>query len=154
MDPFDYEFNNLMENIYTVYRLMNRNNEPRQYGTEDTLYLNEVHTLQFIGEHPGISLSDLGAYTHRTKGATSMMINKLVSKGLICKGSAPEDVRRYALYLTDKGRLVDTFHQRYDQEHYRDIQACMPDVDTADFKRVNRVLEALISYYLGDKREF
>ena len=108
MDPFDYEFNSLMENIYTVYRLMNRNNEPRQYGTEDILYLNEVHTLQFIGEHPGISLSDLGEYTHRTKGATSMMINKLESKGLIRKDSDPEDVRRYALYLTDKGKKVIT----------------------------------------------
>ena len=154
MDPFDYEFNNLMENIYTVYRLMNRNNEPRQYGTEDILYLNEVHTLQFIGEHPGISLSDLGEYTHRTKGATSMMINKLESKGLIRKDSDPEDVRRYALYLTDKGKKVDAFHQQYDQAHYRDIQACMSDVGTEEFQLVNRVLQALIGYYLEGEREF
>lgn len=154
MDPFDYEFTSLMENVYTVYRLMNRNNEPRQYGTEDTLYLNEVHTLQFIGEHPGISLSELGQYTHRTKGATSMMINKLESKGLINKISAPEDVRRYALYLTEKGKTVDEFHRRFDQEHYRDILCSMPDVDTDDYKRVNKVLEALIRYYLRDGHTF
>ena len=149
MSDREEEFSNLMENMYVILRLMNKYNMPRHYGTADELYLNEVHTLKCIAEHPGISLSELGERTHRTKGATSMMINKLESKGLVSKRCAAADVRRYELNLTEKGEQVDRFHLSYDEVHYRDMLDFVPDAQAADFRRVNQILEGLIRYYLS-----
>ena len=44
-------FYELMETIYETSRLISSyENIPRKYGTEDELYMIEVHTLNLIGD--------------------------------------------------------------------------------------------------------
>ena len=89
------EFNKLIQNFYEIERMIcSLEKEPKTYNTDQLLYFNEVHTLGKIAQNEGISQKELSHAMYRTKGATSVIINKLLQKGLIEKSSGKGDMRK------------------------------------------------------------
>ena len=142
-------FNQMMEKVYGVASLVQKANQPKQYGSEDLLYMNEVHTLKAIYERPGLSLGELAEQTFRTKGSTSLMVVKLVGKGLVEKRRASEDSRRYELVTTEKGRRVAEYHKEYDRINYKVILDQMSDLSDEAIADCDEILSRLIRYRLG-----
>ena len=92
---------------------------PHSFGTDITLHRTEIHTIQAIGEHEGINLTDLAALMNVTKGAVSQTISKLNGKKLVKKIYKDENAKEINLYLTEKGwvgfKNHDSMHmQMYD----------------------------------------
>ncbi len=139
-------FEDMMEKLYSLATLMTKNSKPKQYGSNDLLFLFEVHTVKMIYENPGRSLGELAAMSYRTKGAMSLMIDKLVKKGIVEKKKSAKDERRYVIDLTEKGRRVGAFHEDYDKEKYGDILDTMDEVTTGDIDKTNAILLSLIHY--------
>ncbi len=99
----------------TSYRLINKYNQktqkPKQYGTEDFLYVAEVHMIDTIGAHDKITTTKLAEFLGITKGAVSQTTNKLVEKGLIEKHQSQERRNEIHIVLSEKGKMVFDYHQ-------------------------------------------
>jgi len=84
------------------------------YGTGEKFTSTEVHTLSYIVDNPGISVTQLANDTGKTKGAISQMVKKLVEKDLIRRVGSPVSDRTAQLYATEAGMTLHTAHKQYD----------------------------------------
>lgn len=136
----------LIEQMYNLDRILTAmEKRPRAYlGV--SLYSNEAHTLKQIAQNEGISQAELSERMYRTKGATSIAVDKLVEKGLIRREREEDNQRRYLLTLTDLGHQVNEAHLRYDEEHAlwasEHLGAAEEELETT-----SRVLAQVIALY-------
>ncbi|HYX33552.1 MAG TPA: MarR family winged helix-turn-helix transcriptional regulator [Oligoflexus sp.] len=66
----------------------------------------QLFALQKLEDGQKRSLNDLASLTYTHQSSLSVVVRKLVAKGLIESSAAPEDSRRLMLGLTDQGRNV------------------------------------------------
>lgn len=140
------EISRMIEQLYTMDRiLLAMQKKPHNYGGE-LLHANEAHTLKAIALQEGISQTELSEQMLRTKGATSVVVDKLVEKGLVRRERVDGDQRRYLLTLTEKGWAVHRAHMDYDNRHVqkagREVGLSVEELEIA-----NRALERVIRFY-------
>jgi DNA-binding MarR family transcriptional regulator len=63
----------------------------------------QLFALQQISEHPSSSINDLAALTYTHQSSVSVVVRRLVERGLVAKVAAAADRRRQCLALTAKG---------------------------------------------------
>ena len=66
----------------------------------------QLFALQRIGERPSASVNDIAALTFTHQSSVSVVVQKLVERGLVSKIAASDDGRRQSLALTAAGRRV------------------------------------------------
>lgn len=116
------------------------------YGTDFPLHSNEVHTLKVIASKEGISQKELSDIMMRTKGATSVVLDKLVSKGLIIKKEQQDDMRVCSLYLTEQGHSVNKIHNDYDLSVVSEwVKGA--DITDEEIKITNNTIKKCLKYY-------
>lgn len=140
------EISTLIDQIYTMDRIIAAlQKRPIDYGGV-FLYANEAHTLKTIAQNEGISQTELSDLMFRTKGATSIMVDKLVEKGLVSRQREDLDQRRYLLSVTELGRQVHARHLARDEAHaYR--AAAQLELDEESIRTTNGVLTRIIAFY-------
>ena len=104
----------LMEQI--VYKYMQTETIQRNYGTDIMITQVEIHTIEAIGNHNGISITELAANRHKTKGAVSQLIYKLVKKGLVKKTVPETSDAQVSLYLTPLGQQAYEGHKKLHEQ--------------------------------------
>lgn len=103
---------NFFENTYRLINKYNQKNKAaKTYGTEDSLYSAEVHMIEIIGSYETITTTKLAKTLGITKGAVSQITHKLLKKNLIVKNPSTEKNNEVLISLTDKGRIVHSYHQ-------------------------------------------
>ncbi|MDW0118497.1 MarR family transcriptional regulator [Sporosarcina thermotolerans] len=138
-------FFELMETLYEVSRFISSyESVPRKYGTEDELYMVEVHTLNLIGDKIKTTTSEIATITNRTKGAVSQMVDKLVNKGLAVKYKNPNNNREVIIELTAKGSVVYDYHKELDKEEYEYHLSKLNQFTTDDFKNYIMISRSII----------
>lgn len=129
-------FFELMETLYELSRsISSYESVPRKYGTEDEIYMVEVHTLNLIGDKMKTTTSEIAEITNRTKGAVSQMVDKLVNKRLATKYKNPDNNREVIIELTSKGRVVYDYHKKLDKEEYGHHLNRLKQFTTEDFQK-------------------
>ncbi|WP_455682572.1 MarR family transcriptional regulator [Thomasclavelia sp.] len=109
-------FKQVIETIDEGYDLMQEYaNKPHQYHNL-MLYPVETHTLQMIGNNPGITASLISKMLNKTPSACSQILRKLEKKELILKAKNPENNREYKLYLTDISKVIYDLHEQRDDK--------------------------------------
>lgn len=104
--------------IHQVADLYTSTKTPKDYGTGEDYTSAEVHTLKYIAEHEGITVTQLSIDYAKTKSAISQLLKKIESKGLIYReNDLGRDTRQF-IYLTDKGKELDRVHRAYDEQHF------------------------------------
>lgn len=88
----------------------------RDYGLGYSMTRRKIHTIQFIGDEPGINMKRLAEKQGVTKGAASQMISKLVEKGLVAKNRSKESEAEVELSLTAEGLKAYEGHRKYHKE--------------------------------------
>lgn len=142
----------MVDNLYKRGRQSRSlENSPRYYGSDILLYPNEVYTLKAIAQNEGINQTELTKVMFRTKGATSVVVRKLVNKKLVEQRSEEEDLRVSRLYPTQKGLEVYRAHLEYDLK-YLDQLADRLNISLDDLITANRVLRILIRSF-DERRE-
>lgn len=91
---------------------------PLDYGTGERFTSTEVHTMSYIVDNPGISVTQLAQDTGKTKGAISQMVKKLVEKGLIQRQVSPVSDRTVLLYATEAGHELHNAHKQFDTANF------------------------------------
>lgn len=74
------------------------------YGTGDALTMIESHTLSFIDDHAGTTVTELASFWRKTKGAISQIVSRLEGYGLIEKRKASDNGKTVLLYATETGK--------------------------------------------------
>lgn len=64
----------------------------------------QLFALQQIAEHPGASVNDVAELTFTHQSSVSVVIQRLVARGLVAKVTVDEDRRRQRLDVTPRGR--------------------------------------------------
>lgn len=137
-------FNELMETLYETSRLLSSYESiPRMYGTEDELYMVEVHTLNLIGNIIKTNTSEIAEITNRTKSAVSQMVDKLIKKGLVDKYRNPDNYREFIIELTPKGKIVYEYHKKLDKEEYGKHLMNLKDFTAEDFQKLIKISKVL-----------
>jgi DNA-binding MarR family transcriptional regulator len=98
----------LMEVVPQVMRIIRT--EMRQHRAAD-LSVPQFRTLGFLSRQPGASLSAVAEHIGLTLPAMSTLVDGLVERNLVARGSALDDRRRIALTLTKQGQtILETTH--------------------------------------------
>lgn len=79
--------------------------EMRSHRAAD-LSVPQFRVLVFLARADGASLSDVAAHLGLTPPTTSVMVDGLVSRGLVAREAHPEDRRRITLRLTPTGQAA------------------------------------------------
>lgn len=136
---------NFIDNLYKIGRYFrDAEKRPRYYGTDILMYPNEAYTLKAIVESEGINQKELSEQMVRTKGATSVVVKKLIQKGLVISKSESMDLRIGSLYPTEKGMQVYKAHRKYDEE-YIDLVSNHANLTREDMEKLNEMLETLMN---------
>ena len=116
----------------SAYRLINKYNQKtkvaKTYGTEDLLYSAEVHMIEIIGSYETITTTKLAKTLGITKGAVSQITYKLLKKNLIVKVPSTEKNNEVLISLTDKGRIVYSYHQNMHNKMMKRIDSIICDL--------------------------
>ncbi len=116
----------------SAYRLINKYNQKtkvaKTYGTEDLLYSTEIHMIEIIGSYETITTTKLAKTLGITKGAVSQITYKLLKKNLIVKAPSTEKNNEVLISLTDKGRIVYSYHQNMHNKMIERIDSIICDL--------------------------
>ena len=70
---------------------------------ENGIYLGQHRVLRYIVHNPGCSQRDIATALSQTPAAITLSTKRLQEMGMITKETDPKNLRRYHLYVTDKG---------------------------------------------------
>ncbi len=95
-----------------IVRLQDLERKTHTYGTDQPLFIAEIHMIKAIREHPEAHLTALADRLGVTKGAVSQLVKKLEEKGMVVKDRDPANRARVVLSLTAKGERAYSVHER------------------------------------------
>lgn len=114
----DETFRTLNERHNNIYQFVIHYNDyilsTHDYGEGVPLTMIEAHTLTYIEEHPGTTITDLTQYWNKTKGALSQTVSRLEDKGLVEKIKKEGNAKSIYLYPTPAGARLSKAHKLYD----------------------------------------
>ncbi len=117
------------ENLNSLYRQMNARADSlykfvllysdyihakRDYGTGLEIGMIDVHTLTYIEENPGTTITELARDWNKTKGALSQTVKRLVQLGLVERRMRENNSKTILLYATEEGQRLSVAHKLYD----------------------------------------
>lgn len=115
----------LTTKLFTVMK------QPKKFGTDNILYASEIHTIEMIGNHPGITVTELAERQGISKSALPKIIHKLVQKDLVYRYQEANNKKNILLELTDKGRSAFQqhfeFHKTFDVRIMKKIHSLTPE---------------------------
>ncbi|MBP1042947.1 winged helix-turn-helix transcriptional regulator [Vagococcus sp. BWB3-3] len=117
-ETIDHQFRQLNHRHNNIYQFVmlyyNYIISKHDYGTGDLISMIEAHTITFIEENPGTTVSELATYWRKTKGAISQTVSKLIEKGFVKREQASYSGKTFLLYVTDEGLKLSKAHKLYD----------------------------------------
>ena len=153
-DSFIHQtFHTLNERHNSIYQFVMRYNDyilsVHDYGEGIPMTMIEVHTLTYIEEHPGVTVTELAKYWGKTKGALSQTASRLAEWGLITKEKKEDNAKNVCLYPTEQGVRLSRSHKLYDTLDITKTMGelrkeCTPDEIDAFYKVLsvyNRVIQ-------------
>ena len=111
-------FQALNDRHNVIYEFVMRYNDyiyaEHDYGNGHHLTMVESHTLTFIEDHPGTTVTELASHWHKTKGAISQIVSRLENLELVTKIKKDGNGKNVHLYVTKEGYQVSRTHKLYD----------------------------------------
>ncbi len=88
------------------------------FGVKHPLFPAEIHTVEAIGNHRGISITELARLLRVSKPTISERIKRLIAKGVIRKESNAADAKSVTLWLTSDGKTAYDHHESHHKQMY------------------------------------
>ena len=108
------------------------------------LTVQEIHTIALIERLESPRMSKLAERGHVTRGAISIMVNKLVKKGFVKRARDDKDLRVVTASLTPRGRSVAKEHRKYHAKANARITAALTDKEKRQVaKLMQKIARAL-----------
>jgi DNA-binding MarR family transcriptional regulator len=84
---------------------------PRDFGTGERLYMNEIHTIDAVGKSPDMNVTEIAEKLGITKGTLSPIVTRLAKKKYVTKFKGGANRRDVLLRLTPKGQIAYHGHE-------------------------------------------
>jgi DNA-binding MarR family transcriptional regulator len=111
-------------------------------AAEQDLSIVQAQALMVIDVNPGINVGALAAALSKDQASTSIVVDRLMSLGLLTRETDPDDRRRARLFLTDQARPI-----------VRHLETARDDINRLVFDALgderSQTLEALLAELLG-----
>ncbi len=142
----DATYKTLNDRHHIIYEFVMRYNdyiyENHNYGTGVPLTMIESHTLTYIDDHPGTTVTELTRFWHKTKGALSQIVSRLEKNGFVTKSKTEDNAKTVHLTTTEEGHRVSNVHKMYDIKDISKTLAelgekCSPEEIETFFKVMN-----------------
>ncbi|MBE5967275.1 MAG: MarR family transcriptional regulator [Lachnospiraceae bacterium] len=158
-------FRTLNERHNNIYQFVMRYNDyivsTHDYGIGILLNMIEAHTLTYIEENPGITITELAAYWNKTKGALSQTVSQLCKKGLVTKEKKEGNAKNVLLYATETGIELSKAHKLYDTLDITKTMGelkkeCSPDEIDAFYKVIsvyNKIIQKDFEINRGKRKK-
>lgn len=134
--------------IATFLKVINwageRNKIAKQYGTDEKLYIAEIHTIEMIGQNPGILQRELCEKMGITKGRVSIIISNLEKKGLVVKVAEARNKKELPIRLTELGKVTYECHEIKEKERLDKINEVLNSYSQEDIDAFNVILEDIL----------
>jgi len=101
----------------------------------------QLFVLQKLAEVPVQSLSELAARTHTDPSSVSVVVSRLVARGLVNRSASADDARRVDISLSTNGRALARRAPRAAQAELIEAAAQLP---ARQLKSLARDLSALV----------
>lgn len=109
-----------------------------------TITVNEVHTLDAIGDGDLHTVSEIAAAMMVTVSTMTIAINRLENKGLVERERAEHDRRVVRVRLTERGRALSYVHRRF---HRRMVKAVSERLSPNEIEILSRAMENLRGFF-------
>jgi DNA-binding MarR family transcriptional regulator len=130
-------FNRMQEQVLQIVDIFNQNHRNgHDFGTGDPLFPAEIHTIQAIGNHNVINITDLAKISHVSKPTISERVKKLERTDLIMRKEAAGNRKEVLLQLTERGwiaykgheelhnKMFIHFHRHFGKDTANQIRKC------------------------------
>ncbi len=150
-EGFNGALDDILGSIYSnVLRL---EKQMLKRSRQTTLSVSEVHLILCLGDHKGegCTVSALAKSLGITVSSATIALSKLIQKGFVHKVRSQKDSRIVRVYLTEKGKSVDTYHRICRREMVDEISRGLSDEEK---KYVLLVIKRLNEYFaksIGDE---
>lgn len=115
------------------------------YGNGMPMTMIEVHTLSYIEDHPGTTVTTLSKHWQKTKGALSQIVSRLEKDGLVRKDKKEGNTKTVLLYTTKTGTEISKAHKLYDT---LDIAKTLGKIgETCTPEEIDTFFKVINSYY-------
>jgi DNA-binding MarR family transcriptional regulator len=126
--------------ILHIYSVINR--KPQDFGTGDTLYFTEIHTISMVGRNKEVNMTRLADLMGVTKGAISQTVQKLVKKDYIVKSNS-RNLKEVNLRLTEKGMSAFRGQETFQREVFSFAESLYQKVSPDQADLVKRLFIAI-----------
>jgi DNA-binding MarR family transcriptional regulator len=137
------QFNELLVSISTNMMLHEMEGLKKELLLQ-ALSFQEIHTIEIIGNLGEVTMGELAGAAKVTQGTMSVMVKKLVKKGLVERNGSPEDLRVVKVRLTEKGRSAYQEHREMHRKATREWLSLVSeeeqDIMLMVLKKINRFL--------------
>lgn len=125
----------------SLYKYMNT---PRTYGSDDTLYMREVHFIDELGKaNTLLNAEELAVRLDITHGAVTQLTERLEKKGYVYRDKNPMDNRKISRGLTEKGENLYHLHQVFDEKAFSRISSKCEDFSSGELEIFIRISQRL-----------
>lgn len=128
----DEKISELFINI--VAKFYENDTKARTFGTDTELFHSEIHTLQYIMDHPGLHISGIARELGVTRGAVSQTVKRLERKKMIIKDCSPDDNKRKIIIPTVKGKTACFYHKRAHEKHRAVMSALLAGLNAGQLQ--------------------
>jgi len=139
------QFNELLVSISTNMMLREMKNLKEEFSLRN-LSFQELHTVELVGNLENPTMGQLAEEARVTQGTMSVMVKKLVAKGLVERKGSEEDRRVIRVQLTQKGRKAYRQHKEMHVKATREWLSLASEEEQEIvlmvLKKINRFLAA------------
>jgi len=101
----------------------------------------QFFVLQRLSSSGPVSINDLAMHTLTDQSTVSVLVKRLVERGLVGRASSPEDARKVLVHITSKGRALVSKAPCSPQE--RIVQAVMA-LPRSDSRKLAQLMEHVV----------
>lgn len=117
------------------------------------LYQAESQVIKSVGDHPGITVSELAKGTGKTSSAFSQLIRKLRGKDWIRQERNEDNNRIYNLYLTEEGQKIYEGHKAFENRSYQRSYHMLDDFSVKEMQTYMKIQSKLNESFRMDVEE-
>jgi len=100
----------------------------------------QMHYLEIINQLNNPNVTELATEMKLTKPTVTVAIDKLISKGFVCKVQSDEDRRSSHLHLTRKGMSINQMHEH---AHAQFAELMQESLEETELEQLTILLEKL-----------
>ncbi len=145
MNDLEKSFDRMLEQLLQIVDRFNKQHKKgHDFGSGDLLFPSEIHTIQAIGDHEDINITDLAVTLKVTKPTISERVKKLERLDLIKRQEAVDNRKTVILHLTARGWTAHKGHAGHHKEMFAHFQKQFGSNSTDQIRKCQQAFAAFL----------